>query len=206
MPLMSTARLAAHVCSHMGGPTRACCGAASLTIATAHSGRVRHRADPSGRVARRGDEESLFSEQRERLVAMVRLEIGARTALVEDGVSHAFEQLCRHQPARDRVVGWLRVVARYEVFRLLRNLRCEPLAEDLQRRSCAGVSGEALPITERVSDPHTVELAVEARQALRVLAALGQSQRETLSLAAAGHSYREIQAIRGVSYTKSTAA
>lgn len=87
--------------------------------------------DRGGPVGLRGDEERLVVEQRERLVRLVRLDTGAPTALVEDGVSHAFEQLCRHQPARDRVVGWLRVVARNEVFRLLRNLRREPLADDL---------------------------------------------------------------------------
>jgi DNA-directed RNA polymerase specialized sigma24 family protein len=46
-----------------------------------------------------------------------------------------------------------------------------------------------------------VELEVEAREALRLLASLGRNQRETLTLAAAGHSYAEIQAIRGVTYT-----
>jgi RNA polymerase sigma factor (sigma-70 family) len=154
-----------------------------------------------GPVTLRGDEERLFSEQRQRLVRILHRETGAPIALVEDGVSHAFEQLCRHQPKRDRVVGWLRVVARHEVFRLLRNLRREPLAEDLQRRSSEGIPAQPVPIAQQVSDPRTVELEIEAREALRLLASLGRNQRETLTLAAAGHSYAEIQRIRGVSYT-----
>jgi DNA-directed RNA polymerase specialized sigma24 family protein len=99
------------------------------------------------------------------------------------------------------VLGWLRVIARHEVFRLLRNLRREPLAEDIRRRSSEGVPGEPVSIAEQVTDPRTVELEVEAREALRLVASLDRNQRETLTLAAAGHSYAEIQRIRRVSYT-----
>jgi len=85
---------------------------------------------------------------------------------------------------------WLHVVARHEVWRLMGKLRRETLA------------GESMmALGERVSDPHTLELAIEARQTLGILAALGDNQRETLALAAAGHSYAEIQRIRGVTYT-----
>jgi DNA-directed RNA polymerase specialized sigma24 family protein len=129
-----------------------------------------------------------FAEQRARLLRSVGRDTGAPPSVVEDGVSHAFEQMCRHPTRPETLTSWLRVVARHEVWRLMGRLRREPLAD-----------GTALG--EEVPDPHSVELAIEARQALGILAALGANRRETLTLGAAGHSYAEIQRIRGVTYT-----
>ncbi|HYY20824.1 MAG TPA: sigma factor-like helix-turn-helix DNA-binding protein [Thermoleophilaceae bacterium] len=46
-----------------------------------------------------------------------------------------------------------------------------------------------------------VELAVEAREALRALAGLRWRRRRVLALRAAGYSYKEIAAKLGVTYT-----
>jgi DNA-directed RNA polymerase specialized sigma24 family protein len=50
-----------------------------------------------------------------------------------------------------------------------------------------------------------VELAHEARELLRSIAALGTHRRTALTLRAAGYSYREIQQLLGVTYTWVTA-
>ena len=109
----------------------------------------------------RGDEEALFRAQHERLLRLIRRDTGAPLALVEDACCFAWLQLLRCQPEREHVVGWLRPAAR------------EPLAEDVQRFDHTGDRpGQAIPLAERIADPRTVELTVEAREALRSLTAL----------------------------------
>jgi DNA-directed RNA polymerase specialized sigma24 family protein len=84
------------------------------------------------------------------------------------------------------------------VWRLLRKQGRELPAED----ACGqDGGGRAVPLEERAASPHTLELALEAREALRVLASLKERQRKTLALRVAGFSYREIQALRGATYT-----
>jgi RNA polymerase sigma factor (sigma-70 family) len=150
-------------------------------------------------VALRGDEAELFRAHRERLVRLVRSDTRAPLALAEDAVSHAFEQLCRTQPERtEAIAGWLRVVARHEAWRLLRKQGRELPAEE----ACGQDGNEwVVPLEERAASPYTLELALEAREALRVLASLKERQSRTLALKVAGFSYREIQALRGVTYT-----
>jgi DNA-directed RNA polymerase specialized sigma24 family protein len=63
----------------------------------------------------------------------------------------------------------------------------------------SAVSGQPVPLEAVAASPHTLELAHEAHEALHVLASLKQRQRQTLAMA--GFSYREIQALRGVTYT-----
>jgi len=58
-----------------------------------------------------------------------------------------------------------------------------------------------VPRAEQVPDPRSLEQTLEAREALRVVAALKPKQRDTLALGVAGHSYREIEQIRGVTNT-----
>ena len=60
-------------------------------------------------------------------------------ALAEDACAHAWLQLCRTQPERtENLPGWLRVVALYEGYRLLRQVRREPL---VGHRGSARLSG-----------------------------------------------------------------
>jgi DNA-directed RNA polymerase specialized sigma24 family protein len=159
---------------------------------------------PSSRsrpVALRGDEEELFQEHRERLVRLVRADTRAPRPVCEDAVSHAFEQLCLTQPGRERIAGWLRVVARNEAWRLLRKQAREPLAADALKGEGPGGSRFSIAIDEVEASPVTTELVLEAHEALRTLARLKGRQRATLALKVAGYSYREIQALRRVTYT-----
>ena len=87
------------------------------------------------------------------------------------------------------------VVALHEGFRLLRVQRRE-----LIEGSTSEGSGRP-PLAERIVDPRSPGLALEAKQALETLASLKRRQRDTLALRVSGYSYREIQAIRGVTYT-----
>jgi RNA polymerase sigma factor (sigma-70 family) len=152
-------------------------------------------------VALRGDEEQLFRAHRERLVRLVRSDTRAPLPVCEDAVSHAFEQLCLTQPGRERIGGWLRVVARNEARRLVRKQVREPLAEDIVRSEGPDGRRSPVPLAELVASARTTELVLEAHAALRTLARLKDRQRATLALKVAGYSYREIQALRRVTYT-----
>jgi hypothetical protein len=108
-----------------------------------------------------------------------------RTRSSPTASSVAWLQLLRHQPEREHIVGWLRVVARHEAYRLLRGAAREPLTEDLRRSGGTGDRPEqAIPLAERIADPRTVELTVEAREALRSLAALRWRRRRAFVLQA----------------------
>ena len=61
--------------------------------------------------------------------------------------------------------------------------------------------GERATFADLVRAPVDVELAVDAREALRSLAGLGARRRTALTLKVAGYSYKEIQELLGVSYT-----
>jgi DNA-directed RNA polymerase specialized sigma24 family protein len=103
---------------------------------------------------------------------------------------------------RENLPGWLRVAALYEGFRLLRQLGREPLAEGTCRQDRGdGRAGNPVPLEELVEAPVDVELAVEAREALRALAGLRWRRRRMLVLRAAGYSYKEIAEMLGVTYT-----
>lgn len=147
------------------------------------------------------DDHVAFAAASAALQRSVARDTGAPHSVVEDGVSHAFEQLCRHPTRPETVMSWLRVVARHEVWRVMGRLRREPLTGDICNLARHDGERRSIALGEQVSDPHTLELAVEARQALRTLAALNANQRHTLTLGVAGHSYAEIQRMRGVTYT-----
>jgi RNA polymerase sigma factor (sigma-70 family) len=150
----------------------------------------------------RGDEAELFRLHFERLVRQVQRDAGVPEAVAEDCAGFAFLQLCRRQPERGpQLTGWLRIVARHEAFTWHRRARRFPSLEEGPTTSNGKIDGDRLPSPELVVAPVDVELVVEAREALRALAALKQRQRETLALKVAGYSYREIQALRGVTYT-----
>jgi hypothetical protein len=68
----------------------------------------------SERPPLRGDEGELFRRHFARLVRLTQRDAGVPEAVAEDCAAFAFLQLCRHQPGRDRIGAWLRVVARPE--------------------------------------------------------------------------------------------
>jgi len=95
----------------------------------------------------------------------------------------------RSQPQRPTIFAWLRVVAIHEAYRLSaterRDARLEHLTDD-------SGNWEAL-----FADCRSLDAALEAREALRALAALPARQRDDLSLLIAGYSYSEIAEITG---------
>ena len=151
----------------------------------------------------RGDEAELFRRYGDWLVRVTRLRLQCSEALAEDACAHAWLQLCRTQPERsESLPGWLRVVALHEGFRLLRRAARELHAEEILRqeqREDGG--GKPVPLEEIVEASVDVELAVEAREALRALAGLRWRRRRVLALRAAGYKYQEIAEMLGVTYT-----
>lgn len=159
--------------------------------------RIGSRLTPS----ERGDEAALFLEHQRFLVRVTTQRFGDSRDLAEDAVAFAWLQLLRYQPDREAVVGWLRVVARNEGYRLLRISRREPFLEDKRHRPRDAASGERLDWQELLPAPLDTELAVEARDLLRALAGLRWHQRTVLTLQLAGYSYREIAERLGKTYT-----
>jgi RNA polymerase sigma factor (sigma-70 family) len=152
----------------------------------------------------RGDEAELFRRYGDWLVRVTRLRLQCAEALAEDACAHAWLQLCRTQPERtDSLPGWLRVVALHEGFRLLRKGARELPAEDVcrQERQEEGRGGKSVPLAEILEAPVDVELAVEAREALRAVAGLRWRRRRMIELRLAGYSYQEIARMLGVTYT-----
>jgi DNA-directed RNA polymerase specialized sigma24 family protein len=128
----------------------------------------------------RGDEDALYRAHHVHLLRVTRRRFpDAPYALVEDACGFAWAQLLRRQPERDAVVGWLVVVARHELLRLL------------------GREGAARPLEEAPEPVAPCPRHEEARALLDAMAALRPYQRRVLALQAAGHSYREIQAACG---------
>ena len=75
----------------------------------------------------------------------------------------------------------------------------EPLP--VARRAGRGGRRRRRQFTDLVPAPVDVELAFDAREALRSLAGLGDRRRTALTLKVAGYSYREIQELLGVTFT-----
>ena len=121
----------------------------------------------------RGDETELFRRYGDWLIRVTRLRLQCTDQLAEDAAAHAWVQLCRTQPERtEKLPGWLRVVALYEGYRLLRQAEREPLFEDACRQEReSGGGGRPVPL-EEIAEAVDVELAVEAHEALRALAGL----------------------------------
>lgn len=139
----------------------------------------------------RGDEGELFARHHAALLRAVRRAVRAADALIEDACANAWTILLRRQPERgDTLFGWLRTVAVHEAYRLSGEQRRTTSVEHL-----GPAGGEGFDAV--VADPRTLDDAIEARRALRVLAGLPERQRRTLALSVAGFRYAEIQRLRG---------
>src|SRR5215211_5485159 len=136
------------------------------------------------------DVEHLFREHADELRRALRRRFDASVpdALIEDacGATWAIAWAKREQIREDNPMGWLFTVARHEVLALLRKRRFEAPAPEL------------LEPVDRCASP---DVAVEAREALELLAQLGANQRLAVGLRVAGYSYREVVAVTGKTYT-----
>jgi RNA polymerase sigma factor (sigma-70 family) len=155
---------------------------------------------PARLVGLRGDESDLYRAHHRTLIAATRRMLRADEALIEDACQFAWVQFCRFQPDRgEPVFAWLRKVAYHEGLRLLRHDARYPRA--VERVSTE--EGMALVGLEPDETPGAVAIEdeLEARRALRAVARLPERQREYVELRLAGHTYEEIVAITGRTYT-----
>jgi len=146
----------------------------------------------------RGDEEQLFRTHNEMLVRITTRAAAGSRATAEEACQFAWLALMKSQPDRDRAFPWLIVVARHRAWQLMRQVRREIPSDGPQTKEEGDV---AQALGERIADPVSLELRLEAREALRAVARLPERQRRPLALKLAGYSYQEICALTGRSYT-----
>jgi Sigma-70 region 2 len=135
----------------------------------------------------RGDVEKLYRRHHRELHHAVSRAVHAPNELIEDACQTAWVILLRRQPERAAVFAWLRVVAIHEAYRLSALDRRDARLERL--RSQDGNWREV------IADPRSLDDAVDALEALRVLASLPERRRIDLALKVAGYSYEEIRAL-----------
>jgi DNA-directed RNA polymerase specialized sigma24 family protein len=137
----------------------------------------------------RGDEAELYRRHHGHLHRAVAHAVNAPRELIDDACQTAWAILLRTQPDRHAIFAWLRTVAIHEAYRLSAIERRETR---LAKLSADGREGE-----EVIADPHTVDDALEALDALRALAGLPERQRIDLTLKVAGYTYEEIRILTG---------
>lgn len=150
-------------------------------------------------VALRGDEADLYTRHHRALRRAVAGRVRMSADLVEEACQQAWLILLRRQPDRGATLfAWLVTVAIHEGYRLSAIDR-----RDLSLDAPAPAADEWVPGHQghRIVDRDVVDESLEARRALRALAALTGRQRQYAVLRVAGLSYREIAAREGVTYT-----
>src|SRR5215207_3889120 len=121
-----------------------------------------------------GDEEDLYRRHHRDLQRAVAHVVHAPRELIEDACQTAWAVLLRTQPDRYAVFAWLRVVAIHEAYRL----------SAIERRTTRLASPRAdhRDVEDLVADPHSLDDAIHALEALRALALLPERQRTDLTL------------------------
>jgi hypothetical protein len=129
-------------------------------------------AEAAGPASR--DEAEVFRRPADWLVRVTRHRLRRSGALAEDACAHAWLELCRSEPERTQnLLGWLRVVALHEGVGAPAPGRARaPRRGRLESGPRGGGPPTARPAAEGAEAPVGVELAVEAREALRGLTAL----------------------------------
>lgn len=140
-----------------------------------------------------GDEAVLFQQHHRDLHRAIARRVNGSTQLVEDACQFAWMRLIDSQPDRDKVFGWLYVVALHEAYRLSGVERRDAHLDCLPSRD-----GDW---TTLMNDPRTIDLVLEAREALRAVAALPEHQRKDFARHVGGYSYREIATATRRTYT-----
>ena len=137
-----------------------------------------------------GDVGELYRELARRLEHVVRLDIRAPDAVIEDACQFAWSRLLLHRDrvCRDAVMSWLARTAVHEAFKLLRRDRRELPLEVL--------ADGAVPMlaSNPAAPPHEL---VERRDKLDQLRLLPERQQRVLWLQAFGLDYGEIAAHEG---------
>jgi DNA-directed RNA polymerase specialized sigma24 family protein len=134
----------------------------------------------------RGDEAELYRQHHRDLQRAVAHVVRAPPELIEDACQTAWTALLQGQPEPYAVFAWLRVVAIHEAYRLSAIDR-----RDARLKRLRPEDGDWLEIAV---DPRSLDDAVEALEALRMLASLPERQRHDLALKVAGYTYEEIRA------------
>lgn len=125
-----------------------------------------------------GDVGELYAQLARRLESIVRLDVRAPDAVIEDACQFAWSRLLhhRHRVRRETAITWLARTAEHEAFKLLRrDGREAPLEAALDQASPAS--------------PHDL---VERRERLAEIGDLPERQQRVLWLHALGLSYAEI--------------
>jgi DNA-directed RNA polymerase specialized sigma24 family protein len=135
----------------------------------------------------RGDEDELYRRHHRNLHRAVAHVVRAPRELIEDACQTAWAILLRAQPDRYAVFAWLLAVAIHEAYRMSAIDRRDARLERLRPED-----GDWHDVT---ADPRSLEDAVEAIEALRVVASLPERQRRDFVLKVAGYSYEEIRAL-----------
>jgi RNA polymerase sigma factor (sigma-70 family) len=143
---------------------------------------------PSTTATPHGDEDQLYRRHHRDLTRAVARVVNATPELIEDACQNAWAILLRHQPERGAIFAWLRVVAVHEAYRLSAIERRDAHLEAI---------ATAVNWEEVISDRAAIDNALEAREALRVVAELPPRQRDDLTLFVAGYSSREIAELTG---------
>jgi RNA polymerase sigma factor (sigma-70 family) len=135
-------------------------------------------------VAEVGDVGELYGMLAGRLEQIVRLDVRAPDAVIEDACQFAWSRLLHHRQRvhRETVLSWLARTAVHEAFKLLRRSRREVSLE--------AVAEEAGP-TALESNATPADL-IECRERLTELGQLPERQQRALWLHALGLSYTEI--------------
>jgi RNA polymerase sigma factor (sigma-70 family) len=149
----------------------------------------------------RGDEGALFARHNEALRRAVARRVRAPEAVIEDACAFAWLQLLRCQPRRDTALAWLRAVAVHEAWRLARQQRTEAAIDTTADPARERDTSRELAVATLVELGATLEQRLDAREALRALAALPDRQRRALQRKVAGLSYQEIAAEQDSSTT-----
>jgi DNA-directed RNA polymerase specialized sigma24 family protein len=145
------------------------------------------RHSPAAAPRARGDEDELYRRHHRELQRAVARAVRAPRELIEDACQTAWAVLMRRQPDRCTIFAWLRVVAIHEAYRLSAIDRRDARLERLRAEDDAW--------HDVTPGPRSLENAVEALDALRVVASLPERQRRDLVLKVAGYSYEEIRAL-----------
>ena len=138
----------------------------------ARSGRMQPSTRPT--PPPRGDEADLYRRHHHRLQRTVARAVNAPGQLIEDACQNAWAIMLRAQPERTAIFAWLRVVTTREAYRLSAIHRRDARFEDLRLED-----GDGHDVT---ADADALEHAVEALEALRLVAALPERQRNDFVL------------------------